>query len=467
MSVPVNEGVLRSRSNGRQRIVLVGAVLFGIMLGMSGNSLTRSALAAQRRDEPAAQQRGEPWVFTADAACVQKARAFAQRPMPEERVRRDKSSDWSQAQHCATEWDDKLREKMREFPKEAVLQLAMTHLEIPEYHDEQRLKGWPETANRTLGPAAGIFLSPFLTDVSNQFVIRSHATPPGMLVAFVVVMRQNGEPLTPNYEKLHLTWGMNCIWLHRTEATGIKGYVTHAKPNEPCRTDPPATHFGPLDVHRTPPPDGYGLAANAPAARFTDDANGNPLLGVPCFDGWCDIGPQGFPRREAAAYLTTTPSYYTADMSNMRRQTLIKGWYDEQYLEEPIGEFAWRETNVRAAFVPRPDINNLGPNAYDAWRHIADIHLDNAPAAASKWNRVLYKGWNKVELRKDAGSPGGFTYRYTGYPGGPGSDRTFDIFVMHNEHRKDVPLPGTTRWRQSMGDPGTWAPCGENRCCKS
>jgi hypothetical protein len=452
MSTPTEGRTTTPPRDRRLGAVVITALLVGVVGGATGDHMVARPAAAvtiARVDTP--------YVFTPETACVKLVRTYlfhSQRP--DERVRRDTTSKWWQAQHCAFAQDELLRTRMHNIAKDAALQLATMHLKIPEYHDQQRLR----SSAGTLGPVAGIFLSPFLTDISNPYVIRAHRQRPGMLVAFVVVMRDSTEVLPPTYQALGLTWGMNCIWLQ--DSVGMRAYASHPKPDQPCRPVTPAELI-PLSVDRLPIP--RPKPDNAPGARFTDDDNGNPLLGVPCYDGWCDIGPApGFPRRSNAsqAHLANKPGYYvTADGPWPRRETQSKGWYDEQFLEIVDAAFNWRETNVRITIVPRRRVNDLPSTWFvDTWRHVSDIHLSSAPPTSSKFSGIYYSGWNKVELMNDVRTGSGWKYRIRS----PGQI-PYIMYVTHVDLHQDAPVPGTARWRYSMGDPGEWGPCDENACC--
>jgi hypothetical protein len=353
---------------------------------------------------------------------------------------------------------------MLKFAAPTAMQLAMVHAMIPEYHDEQRLKGWDDPTDRRLGPAAGIFLSPFVPDISNRKVIPSHIDVPGMLVGYVVVIQQPNETLSPNYQALHLDWGMNCLWLRSIAGNNYEAYISQPAPDSACRSNPMPQLHGPLEVRRSPLPNPYFVRDHAPAARFTDDTRQNPLLGVPCFDGWCDIGPPGFSPRPTPGYLTTRPPYYGPGESNSRRETRIKGWYDEQYLEIDSTRWGrgWVATNVRAAIVPRPRIHDAPPELVGQWRHVADVYLNQDPPGGTKYAGALFAGWNKIELMLESvGPPRKYLYRYTSSGG------TYEVYDVVAEGHQDAPVPGTTRWRYSMFDSGTWVPCGENSCCQS
>src|SRR5688572_8562741 len=222
--------------------VIALAVIAGVAIGAGGSRLgNQEALAMQRA--PA----DSPWVFSADTACTRLVNEVTRQRKPPGEGRRNPESQWSRAQRCAMEQDNRLRMQMVGLAAATSMQLAMVHAMIPEYHDEQRLKGWNDPNDRRLGPAAGIFLTPFIPDISNRKVIPSHRDKPGMLVGYVVVIKQQGETLPPNYQALHLDWGMNCVWLKNIAGNNYEAYISQPLPDSACRSNPMPTLHGPLE----------------------------------------------------------------------------------------------------------------------------------------------------------------------------------------------------------------------------
>lgn len=458
MSWLQEQGTQRSEKQ-RMNAIAGTTLVIGIILGLTGSELMpRSAAAAGTLSVDSLH------VLRPDSACMTLVRRHVSdmQLMPES-MRKDTSTMWWQAQRCAYVEDEKRRRRYREVATPTILELATLHFRIPEYHDEQRLKATRVLTDSSLGPAAGIFASPFLGELSSRKQIRAHGDT-GMLVGFVVVLDEGGESLPENYRRLGLTWGMNCIWLAvDANLANLRAFASHAPPDSSCRAAlrmPGATRT-PLRVAATPmPPD-----SSIGAARFTEDVLGNPMLGFPCYDRWCDIGPSdaAAPRTVPTA-LRVRPSYAVGNYQ--RRETMVKGWFDEQRLEvnTPLG---WVQTSVRGYLVPRRGINRIRAETYATPQHVADIYLDRTPPAGNKFINTLRAGWNKVELVNEAPAGAHPRFKYLFTPAGAAAP-SYEAFVIQPMHDHwDAPVPGSTRWRFTLVDPGAWAPCGDNSCCNS
>jgi hypothetical protein len=284
-----------------------------------------------------------------------------------------------------------------------------------------------------------------------------------MLVALVVVDTAEAAQLSQPYKNLHLTGGVHCLWLSYNSATPgreWRGAISKARSDTTCDRGSSRNVLG---VARSRDSKFRNRADYPPVARFSEDANGvgqpsggQPLLGVNCLAGWCEFGPA---RADSSpAFKVTTPKDNWAT-----REERIKGWQDEQLLDEwdPVSKTA-RLTAIRATIMPRPRVNALPASAFSGkWVRVATIRVDTPIPKESKFFRRwgLRPGSNRVLLRNDGAEWKMMIIR-------PAGDTANVLLNVHPMPHHDVAVPGTARWRWTYGDPGAWIPCGDN-CCRS
>lgn len=379
------------------------------------------------------------------------------------------------ARECAYRHDLGVRSLMQEAARSELRRHGRLAMDIPEYHDEQRLAG---DVSPMLGPMAGIFASPNLGAFSQPWQFDAHPAP-GVLVGFVVVIQQGSEPLPQSYQNLKLGFGVNCIYLEKLtvgpdayQAWMVRPPDMPSNPPEkptqqPCRDEHgavPWTVSGPLKVVNSALAP-FVQSDMVPAARFLEDNAGRTVFGVPCLNEWCQIGLPGFSPVTTTYCEWFTPGEVTCGTN---REAKIASWYDEQRLEEMQGN-TWIATNIRAAIVPEPLLDTRPSSFYtDVPRVVARIYLSANPPTTSKLFRAgLRRGENRVELVNGIANGRLWEFHITPIttPLGPG-ERPGRWKVLGPHRHYDAPVPGTVRFRFTIMDPGIWAPCGQY-CCDS
>ncbi len=414
------------RGVGRRRaawLLMLAVTLIGVAA-----LTTRGAPRQERRQQPTA----SPLMANGDTTCravIDSARLPA--PSPDAVAR---------ARSCVFRIDSvrdaaPLKSIRGEFER-----LAMLHLQIPEFHDEQRL--WDGYG--ALGPLAFIYASPQLGAFRYEWQIAEHG-PVGVLAAVVFVDPLPNEPMPITYGQLHLKPRVvNCVWLAYDPAAAPNrrwtARVTHVPTTQPCRPQATAASY-PLVVRRSA---GLPFADYPPVARFSAASNRQPLLGFKCLAGWCELGPAGF--------VSVSPMTGMTDALGR-----VKGWHDEQDLAEFDGT-RWVPA-VHAAIVPVPNVDQLEPAAFRNTKvHVATIVLRQDPPVRSKYHRWgLRAGQNRLVLSDVGGTWTAFLYPATG-----GQPTTWAI-VDRMKHL-DAAVPGTARFRWTQADDGAWVPCGQ-ACC--
>jgi hypothetical protein len=331
--------------------------------------------------------------------------------------------------------------------------LLQMYWTIPEYHDEQRFV----IAPRNYGPIVNIFASPYLGDFRHPWQIEEQGAG-GMLVAVVFVDTTPNASLPPEYQELNLRPGVSCLWLSYQPGVSQpwKGSVSQATTGASGTVCRPSGPRSDLRVERTtyttPSGPQFTIDDYPPVAFFSDATNGQPLLGVKCLDGYCEFGPS------KNTWKPTPPP------TTGRREEVIKGWYDEQWLDERDQAGVLRPT-VRATIIPRPNINDLPASAFEPDSiQVSTIKIEAPVPKNSKYYALgLRQGSNAVYLRKKGATWRGRIVPQSAGPqsGGPPSTWRSVTPMSH----VDAAVPGTARWRWTGADAGAWSPCG-GKCCR-
>jgi hypothetical protein len=361
--------------------------------------------------------------------------------------------------------DLKRREAIAARHMEQSRRLGRMFFLIPEYHDEQHF----QISSNSFGPMAYIFASPFLGEFTRVSDIVEQG-PYGVFAAIIEIDAPQDGTLPSQYTNLGLRPGGNCLWLANPTgnvSTGWEAYVTSVTPDEGC-VRPPTNVPMPakLLVYRSTPAgfthDDYPSVARFGEARPSGtNLFGQPLLGVKCLDGWCEVGPS-FPITPAA----------TGGAANAK-EGKIKGYHDEQILAAEDAAGVLRPT-VRAVLEPVDGLDRLGLASFpitspasasynQGWILVARILLrDGDPPATSKyWGWGLRRGANHLYLRRI----GPDTWQMSVINPTAASQIRYIWQNVARDPHTDILVPGTARWRFASFDPmGVWVRCGE-ACC--
>jgi hypothetical protein len=339
------------------------------------------------------------------------------------------------------------------------LRLMDTHMQIPEYHDEQRLT-FQRSGQTVFGPKVGIYASPALGGFKDREKFRQHGDT-GVLVAWVYVEATIGTTLPDTYAELGLKPGMNCLRLVALAGMGWAGHMS--QPDNAGKCDPAQGYFtlgrvhadrvqklaaaGPLNNALGSPQ--YFAEEDYPAvARFGESRERRPLLGVKCADAWCEMSSVSF---------TSIPGL-ASDNGLSGREALIKGWYDEQILSIQQGN-QLVPSDVRAAIVPSPNLADLGIADFEnGWRRVATIIVHGNVGSTKYGAWGLQQGRTYLDLRLN-----GDVWESRLTYSGPGPSKTW--YTLDRMPHLDVAVPGTARFRWTKGDEGIWTPCGQ-ACCR-
>jgi hypothetical protein len=198
------------------------------------------------------------------------------------------------------------------------------------------------------------------------------------------------------YAPLGIGPGFNCVYVYRT-GDGLEARVVpfgrkEANCARPANPDTLAGTVLQVVATKLAP---YSRTDFPAAARWDwDEQDTIQYFGVKCGDSWCEVGPAGFqsstqpvPRDMAAL-----------EPGLIRRVFDIKGWFDEQQLDEPNVAWPLAPAPVRGALYPDPNLDaHEKPDFSGTWVRTVRVGL---------WGpEVGYR--NKLNLRSASGPPSG------------------------------------------------------------
>lgn len=325
----------------------------------------------------------------------------------------------------------------------AVRTLALVHWQIPEYHDEQ---SFPIPGN-AFGPYAYLYASPYIGGFTRASQIAEQGSQ-GTLAAIVYVEAPANSALPQPYDNLHLKGGINCVWLATNHAGTVwSSSVSQGNTPAGCVRGMAAQ----LVVYRFSHPATLRFDDFPAAARFGRAAvSGQPLLGVKCLAGWCEMGPIG-----------ERPANPGAIGPRERR---VRGWHDEQTLGLADAAGVVRPS-FSATIVPEPNLDAKTEMSFANWTNVARIRLTANPPPNTKYERWgLRSGVNVFAIQRLAAG----TWRASVIPSTGASAGVRHIWLkpVTREVHYDAVVPGTARFRWMSGDDGVWVPCGQ-ACCSA
>ncbi|MGH7638670.1 MAG: hypothetical protein ACREOK_13565 [Gemmatimonadaceae bacterium] len=379
----------------------------------------------------------------------------------EDVVRNKSDTALKLASDCAHRYDVSVKKTIMRLVRAEMRRLGEVAMDIPEFHDEQRLAA--DVPNE-LGPLAGIFASPYLSSFTQSWQMR-HQGKPGVLAGYIVVMQQDDEPLPTSYSKLNLGWGLNCVYLQSKPGGGFDAWIIQPGLDKPCRDADGnvaiTAGLSPLQVNVIST--GFPQSDMIPAARFLEDNIGRTVFGLPCLADWCEIGAPGFVSRT-----TTYCDWFTGDATvacPATREAKIPSWFDEQRMEQKVGT-KWIATNIRAAIVPQPGIADLDAGSFATPQHVSNVYVSVQPTSTSKlYIRGFRRGENRIRLHRHPTAGWQYTVTAMTHPLTAAQISALKSIRVLGPHKHyDAPVPGTTRWRFTIKDPGMWGPCG-GLCC--
>ncbi len=339
--------------------------------------------------------------------------------------------------------------------------LTLASLSVRETHDQQYL---PNNDGTSYGPKASLMASPHISGFTHLKQVTAHRDA-AVFVAWVALA---STTVPDSYRALGLIYQLNCVFLRNTKGkqpdddAKWEAFVTDGTTGT-CTRPTAGSH----QLAVVSQDEGYYDQSAFPGvARFSDDEQGRPLIGVRCLNRWCELGPRGFKARDVPR---------TGSTAYQRREGAIKGWHDEQMLpvERADGTL---EPRIRGMVIPDANIALRDTLDYlDKYVSVAEIWLKDAPPASSPLAGKLRQGRNQLELSYDRATR---TWKGHIAPISPsGNVGTWQAVNVRHMPHVDIPVPGTARFfwepdaRASVGGLrtlsriGVWVPCDQG-CCE-
>ena len=337
--------------------------------------------------------------------------------------------------------------------------------ESPLYTDDQRL----HKSEMTFG--AYVWIAPSVhLDTMSAFGVGAD----GVLVALLYVVPDTaGVALPQTYMDLHLSEGLNCIYLHRARAaaTGFVRKSDVAKPYCPGSY----SNATPINV-AVVKSEAFRNPTDIPAvARFHEGANAQlemdnaPYFGLKCFDAWCTFLPAN-----------VTPLDPPQSRNGGDKFHKVNGWSDAQHVAMPSDNHSsltapttprpLKSDDMVSWIVPDPNLSSWHKADYLAdYRHVATVQFANGPKDKyeSRWhfgphteNHIYIKALDLATKQWT-----GYLIRRTYVLGIPMPfRRQFPLTVYRDDHNGMV-VPPTARFRWNPLDEDIWVMC-DDGCCK-
>lgn len=387
-------------------------------------------------------------------------------------------------------------------PDSIKLQLIAAIIDVPEFHDCQRLIVRKNGALRYEGMTA-VFASQalgnFEADMRRRYVATTGnaanttiaAPPPNAPAPNLVQPGVEGASAIPvaivlaerGYDALRIKPGLNCLYIWFTvnvDTTWLARMVaTDSTAGCPSVVMQPTTPNLNLEVKRRrviDPVDGVPFTAQSDypsVARWDwDSIQEQHYISIGCGIAWCEVGAPGFassPPLQLVARDITQKAF--------RRVKLIRGWYDQQLLAThgALGDLA--PSTVTGTIVPDTSLGSADDLSKPV--HVADVTLQSAAGGDgvvatydAKFNfgaRILDLP-ARIDIQASANPASNLWTAQIRRRASGSYEVTKNKKVMFrpvSSAFKDAgyKVPGVARWRWMVTDEGTWTRC-KYGCCE-
>jgi hypothetical protein len=429
--------------------------------------------------------------------------AFLAAPSPHTYVHSDATPINSLAE-CPHRWSEVLDTvKPHTNPKtffgtNASQSVARTRIDIPEFHDCQRLMTRPDR----YGPLVAVFASDSLEFLTQKLSLQTDEVGPftdklreGKLpngdedagVAAVQVVN-TGLLRSGPYRPLGIEDGVStyCIYLYSDgigwEAWKLRTLETMCAPRVPRSRAKIEGDFLVVSTFRVP---GYGGDAYPQVARWQYQ-DGQYFIGVKCGAAWCQIGSR------RSTYTAFDPPFAARGVDG--RQHRIKGWHDEQNLASvPTG---LKPTTTWGVAVPDPALNSHDRiDDFSTWRRAGTVMINSddyyeklnfsksvpgditANTIEFRMRRVHQRDRGiyprACNLREPSSLPPGIgtTIWEARITSATGRCRIYSMTrrtpadYQARPKAVEIDVIGTLRWRWKSNDETVWGKCGQ-ACCE-
>jgi hypothetical protein len=288
-----------------------------------------------------------------------------------------------------------------------------------------------------------------------------------------------------NYDPLGIKAGFNCLYLARDGGAWQAEMVPSFEEEQDCSEPNPSPGSGKrLGVQSTGV--GFRDADYPPVARWDwEETDSLHYIGIKCGAEWCEVhatdivfDPSLTLERRAKIPHPTAPV-------KERRTTMVKGWYDEQFLAlQSVAANEAVPSGIRGVVVPHPELGDRNStDAYDdKWLLAAQVALWVPEGANNPYRDKFYfsdtpnprESMNEIHLcsigsgNSCAGAEGlqncSDEWRAKIIRADDGAEM-FKCAKRCDMDAAEYLIPGTARWRWKVDDEGVWMRC-RNGCCE-
>lgn len=328
-------------------------------------------------------------------------------------------------------------------------EIVCGHAASPEFQDAQRLV----SEDSTFGPLVQVITPP----TTEALKTAAQFNDKKVLVALAEVTLDSGMTTTDyaqftRYAKLHLSPGINCIFLQRTNAR----WSAFIAPEKDGCAPSVADNAQAINVYAGPDE----LPDSIPASsRIVEGRQMTPFIGVRCGRAWCVIGARSADDLLPPVHLAAmnAPGAPPATI-----RTRLAVWFDEQHLAVRDDKQGKLIARFRASIIPDAGLIHRTTADYDVgWVPVGYVFA-STPVPAKYATRFGYHaGWNRLLVRRDKTQPD--TLQWSAMIVNA-DDYTAHVRRITNFQHTFGNTPGTARWAWNELDEWVWIPC-DNGCC--
>ncbi|UCG85449.1 MAG: hypothetical protein JSW71_16150 [Gemmatimonadota bacterium] len=294
-----------------------------------------------------------------------------------------------------------------------------------------------------------------------------------------------------DYDPLGIKSGFNCLYVYRGSGSWQAEVLSFGNTEQDCRLPNPSPGSG---IHLEVTMTGVGFPENdyPLVARWDwDETNSLHYIGITCGAAWCEVHW----RQDGATQFASSPTVKQraripapAAPDKEQRMTMVKGWYDEQFLA--VASATGNQlvpSQIRGAIVPHHELGDYNTtNSFaDKWVLAAQValwvpegmhnpysnkfNLSATPNPRERMNEIhlcsIGPQNNCAGAEAVANCNEGDVEWRAKIIRAEDGDSLFKCVKRCDMDAEEFLIPGTARWRWKVDDEGMWMRC-RNGCCE-